>query len=252
MLHCYIIVPYRARGNQTERRQQLEYFIPYMNNYMKQLNLKFTIMVMEQNDNKPFNRGKLFNIGMLEAAKLFVEGEKPYFCHQNVDLIPQKIDYSLYSEGITDIWGYYLGLGAMYFTDLPSYTAINGYPNDYEGWGADDVILLERCKFKNIPVDLSFKNVIWNSTEELYKRNNKTGALKPNDPVVKELYLLDCGVYNRDKWVNCDTNKKNNEKVKKELENPESYIENGLNTCTYQVDYSIYKSTHKHYFLSWD
>ena len=27
MLHCYIIVPYRARGNQIERKEQVEYFL---------------------------------------------------------------------------------------------------------------------------------------------------------------------------------------------------------------------------------
>jgi len=252
MLHCYIIVPYRARGNQTERRQQLEYFIPYMNNYMKKLNLKFTIMIMEQNDDKLFNRGKLFNIGMLEAAKLFVEGEKPYFCHQNVDLIPQKIDYSLYSEGITDVWGYVLGLGAMYFTDLPSYVKINGYPNDYDGYGQDDIILLERCKFKNIPLDLSLKNEILNLQQEVCNRNNKSGAINPDDPILKELAILDYGYYNRNEWADYNANSINHEKVKKELENPESYIENGLNNCTYHIDSINNEITHKHYLVSWD
>ena len=251
MLHCYIIVPYRARGDQKERRKQLEYFLPYMNDYMKKFNLKFTIMVMEQNDDKPFNRGKLFNIGMLEAIKLFVEGEKSYFCHQNVDLIPQKIDYSLYSEGITDIWGYYLGLGAMYFTDLASYVKINGYPNDYDGYGQDDIILLERCKFKNVPVDISFKEKIWNMQQETFNRNNKHAAVEPNDPILKELYILDFGVpYSQ--WRDFKINAINHEKVKKELENPETYIKNGLNTCTYHVDSINNISTHKHYLVSWN
>jgi hypothetical protein len=242
MLHCYIIVPYRARGNQTERRQQLEYFIPYMNNYMKQFNIKYTLMVIEQNDDKLFNRGKLFNIGMLEACKLFVEGEKPYFCHQNVDLIPQKIDYSLYSEGITDVWGYHLGLGAMYFTDLESYVKINGYPNDYDGWGADDIILLDRCKFNNISVKYSLRDAILINQSEVFKTNN---------PDIKNLFLLDIGVQNRDKWVNVKTAENNLEKNKKENSQPETFIKNGLNTCIYHVD-SINETTYKHFFVSWD
>jgi len=249
MLHCYIIVPYRARGNQAERKYHLDYFIPYMNKYMKQFNFKFTIMVMEQNDDKLFNRGKLFNIGMLESTKLFVEGEKPYFCHQNVDLIPQKIDYSLYSKGITDVWGYDLGLGAMYFTDLASYTAINGYPNDYDGYGHDDVILLERCKFKNIPVDLSLKNLIKEKQKEVHDKMPTEFYM--NDPRLDELLLRDYGEYKKNEWADYNADAINNLKVKSELSSPEKYIENGLNTCTYHVD-AIINTTHKHYLVSWD
>lgn len=241
MLHCYIIVPYRARGNQIERKEQAEYFIPYMINYMTKLNLKCTIMVIEQYDDNLFNRGKLFNIGMLEATKLLVEGEKSYFCHQNVDLIPQKIDYSLYSEGITDVWGYHLGLGAMYFTDLASYVKINGYPNDYDGWGADDIILLERCKYNNVPINYSLRDTILNNTKDILETNSSK----------QDLILLDFGDANRDKWVNVKTNEINSEKVKKELENPETYIENGLNNCSYHI-VGIVETEYKHYFVSWD
>ena len=248
MLHCYIIVPYRARGNQTERKQQLEYFIPYMNNYMKQFSIKYTIMVMEQNDDKLFNRGKLFNIGMLEATKLLVKGEKSYFCHQNVDLIPQKLDYSLYFEGITDVWGYDLGLGAMYFTDLASYITINGYPNDYDGYGQDDVILLERCKFKNVPVDLSLKNLIKEKQKEVH--DNMPTEFYMNDQRLDELLIRDYGEYKKDEWADYNADSINKEKVFKELENPATYIDNGLNTCTYHVD-SITDITHKHYLISW-
>jgi hypothetical protein len=250
MLHCYIIIPYRARGNQLERKKQFEYLIPYMNGYMKQFNINYTLMVIEQNDDKLFNRGKLFNIGVLEAIKLFNPQEKSYFCHQNVDIIPQKIDYSMWSEGITDVIGFDSGLGAMYFTDLESYVRINGYPNDYDGYGQDDIILLERCKYNFVNVNLSLKKKIADHTDEVYKKNNKLGDILASDPILKELHVLDIGAFYYE-WRDQRMNSINAEKVKKEIAQPQSYITNGLNTCKYKVDL-FGEINYKHYLVSWN
>jgi len=54
-----IIVPYR------NRKKQLDRFL----NYFKNSNLDCHIFVVEQDDEKPFNQGKLLNVGFLEAVK---------------------------------------------------------------------------------------------------------------------------------------------------------------------------------------
>ena len=56
-----IIIPYR------DRKSHLEMFLPYMKKYLKEYDYK--IYVIEQNDNKPFNRGKLLNIGAKIAIR---------------------------------------------------------------------------------------------------------------------------------------------------------------------------------------
>ena len=50
-----IIIPYRDRAS------HLEVFVPYMQEYLKDYDYK--IFVIEQSDSKPFNRGKLLNVG---------------------------------------------------------------------------------------------------------------------------------------------------------------------------------------------
>lgn len=52
-----VIVPYRNRAN------QLQHFLNYLHNYLRKQNLHYKIFIVEQNDEKPFNRAKLFNIG---------------------------------------------------------------------------------------------------------------------------------------------------------------------------------------------
>lgn len=52
-----IIVPFRDRAN------QLKQFLSYIHNYLRKQNLHYKIFIVEQNDEKPFNRAKLFNIG---------------------------------------------------------------------------------------------------------------------------------------------------------------------------------------------
>ena len=53
-----IVVPYR------NRREHLNHFIPSISNHLKKQKIPFEIIVVEQADDKPFNRGKLLNIGV--------------------------------------------------------------------------------------------------------------------------------------------------------------------------------------------
>ena len=50
-----IIVPYR------DREQQLKRFLSHMKEYIKDID--YEIFIVEQADDKPFNRGKLLNAG---------------------------------------------------------------------------------------------------------------------------------------------------------------------------------------------
>jgi hypothetical protein len=82
-----IIVPYR------ERESHLKKFLDGIKTYFKTQNLKYEVIVVEQLDDKPFNRGKLLNIGYIKARELGCE----YIVFHDVDMIPIEVDYS-YSE----------------------------------------------------------------------------------------------------------------------------------------------------------
>lgn len=52
-----VIVPYRNRA------RHLKLFLDYIHNYLRKQNIHYKIFVVEQADEKDFNRAKLFNIG---------------------------------------------------------------------------------------------------------------------------------------------------------------------------------------------
>ena len=82
-----IIVPYR------DRESHLTKFIENVSPYLKSKKIKHEIIVVEQTDDKPFNRGKLLNIGYIKAKELGCG----YIVFHDVDMIPIEVDYS-YSE----------------------------------------------------------------------------------------------------------------------------------------------------------
>src|SRR5690348_11136387 len=80
-----IVVPYR------DRNLHLIEFVRHMTKRFKEAQ----IVVIEQVPGKPFNRGKLLNIGFIEFV-----GE--YYAFHDVDMLPIRADYS-YPESPTHI-----------------------------------------------------------------------------------------------------------------------------------------------------
>jgi len=56
-----IIVPYR------NRYRQLRHFKEALRNHLGKTNIEYFTIVVEQDDAKDFNRGKLLNVGFLKA-----------------------------------------------------------------------------------------------------------------------------------------------------------------------------------------
>jgi hypothetical protein len=142
-----VIVPYR------NRQEHLEQFVPYMESVLKYEEIPFEIFIIEQSDDKPFNRAKLLNVGFNEAK------DYDYFAFHDVDMLPIDSDYS-YPDGPTHLaseveqfnWGLpYDGyFGGVTLFDKNSFVQINGYSNEYWGWGAEDDDVLHRCMIKDI------------------------------------------------------------------------------------------------------
>jgi predicted glycosyltransferase involved in capsule biosynthesis len=172
-----IVVPYR------NREQHLAQFIPFMEEYLKHLSngkdYESRIVIVEQDDEKPFNRGKLLNIGFAESK------DCDYFCFHDVDMLPVNSDYSpvdspthMAAEAEQFGWklpydGYF---GGVTMFDKESFEKINGYANEYWGWGAEDDDILTRCSIMKVPTfrkpgryrSLAHERVISN---DLYTKN---------------------------------------------------------------------------------
>jgi hypothetical protein len=136
-----IIVPYR------DRESHLSQFIPHMEKSEFLSDIDFEILIVEQT-HKAFNRGKLLNVGVMESQ------EASYYCFHDVDMLPEKCDYSpcqfpthLASEA--QQFGYKLPyegyFGGVTLFNKSSFFKINGFSNNYWGWGAEDDDVRFRC-----------------------------------------------------------------------------------------------------------
>lgn len=77
-----IIVPVRDRPKQLKR------FALYIHPFLQLQMVEYRIIVVEQTDQKPFNRGLLFNVGFIESMKK--GGTHCYIMH-DVDLLPENL-----------------------------------------------------------------------------------------------------------------------------------------------------------------
>lgn len=143
-----IVVPYR------NREEHLKQFIPCMEKCLTDQDLDYTILIVEQEAGKPFNRGKLLNIGFD-----YTKGEYDNYCFHDVDMLPVDSDYS-YCETPTHLaveveqFKYKLPFptyfGGVVIFDRESLKKINGFANEYWGWGSEDSDMYDRCGLSGI------------------------------------------------------------------------------------------------------
>jgi predicted glycosyltransferase involved in capsule biosynthesis len=126
-----IIIPYRNRASHLA--QFLKHYRPRLP--------EAEFLVIEQSIHKPFNRGLIKNIGVLQS-------QANYFIFHDVDMLVQgKADYScpecptlLATNASQFGWKMpfpeYFG-GVVAFTRA-DFETINGYSNGFAGWGGED------------------------------------------------------------------------------------------------------------------
>ena len=114
-----ICIPFRARGKHIFRKEQLSRFIKHISYYMERIHpdIRYRLIIIEQNNDQPFNRGFLLNIGFVECEK-HTSGYIKYYIHHNCDLFPEikskkNLDYSYPGPSVRDIFGYIGGLGGI-------------------------------------------------------------------------------------------------------------------------------------------
>ncbi len=146
-----IIVPYR------DRRKQLDIFIPHIDSFLKDKGIDYQIIVAEQRDDRPFNRGQLCN-----AAFDVVKDDFDYFCFHDVSLLPMTddCDYSFTDEPthlamiVDDVDVPYVEFtGGVFLISKEHFEQSNGFSDEYWGWGFEDIDLLHRMKKKELPLE---------------------------------------------------------------------------------------------------
>jgi len=149
-----VIVPYR------DREEHLIIFKKHITEYLNKQNILFELIIVEQTNDKPFNRGKLLNIGFIEAERLGCD----YVVFHDVDMLPIDVDYS-YSPDVLQLANNFIAdtdytkeiydgyFGGVTMFPIDSFKKVNGYPNDFWGWGFEDDELLRRCIQSEIETD---------------------------------------------------------------------------------------------------
>ena len=140
-----LIVPYR------DRAEHIKQFLPHMLAYLNKQSIDTAVYIIEQESGKAFNRAKLLNIGVLEA-----QADCDYFVMHDVDMIPVNVDYS-YATDPTHLaaaasqFNYTLPFkryfGGVTLFRREALETVNGYSNEYWGWGYEDDDMAWRCSF---------------------------------------------------------------------------------------------------------
>ena len=139
-----VVVPYRDRAS------HLEQFVPAITAAIPGVEL----LVVEQGNDKPFNRGALCNVG-------FIFSSHSHVIFHDVDMIPDGVDYSP-QDGATHLataasqfeykMPYLQYFGGVTMFDRSSFAECNGFPANYYGWGLEDDALLDRANLAGIKI----------------------------------------------------------------------------------------------------
>ena len=150
-----VIVPFRDLHAEQHRAAHLATFVPHMATFLGGCCEDYRVVVVEQSDDgRKFNRGQLLNVGYLLARAAGCDA----FVFHDVDLLPSVELGAAYATvpredrpcHIARVWDRYSG-NPDYFGGIanwtgPDFERINGFPNNYWGWGGEDDEMMRRSK----------------------------------------------------------------------------------------------------------
>lgn len=202
-----IILPIRDR--EDDLKIYLKQMIPIFN-YQ---NINYKIFIIEQKQGKKFNKGKISNIGFLEAIK---RNNNNKFLFNDIDNYPlgkNIFDFKKEINSFKHLWGIKDTLGGIFIVNKKSFEKVNGYSNEYWGWGGEDDDLQYRCEI--LGVSIIRKNFInRNNTEnKVFDDSKKTSHIK--------------GDY---EFINTKIKKK-----KSYIKDSKSIMKDGINNTSYKI-----------------
>ncbi|CAG5874369.1 beta-1,4-galactosyltransferase 4 [Menidia menidia] len=195
-----ILIPHR------NRERHLLYLLHHLHPFLQRQQLHYAIYVIQQAGDETFNRAKLLNIGYLEALKDYIWD---CFIFHDVDLVPEN-DNNLYicdkqpkhlvvgrnSTGYRLRYkGYFGGVTAM---TRDQFLQVNGFSNNYWGWGGEDDDLrvrveLQKMKILRPSADVARYTMVFHKRDSGNEINNKRmGLLSQTSHVWKKDGLNSC------------------------------------------------------------
>ena len=223
-----IITIYRNDKDDT-RRLQKNMFLEKIKELKKYGN--FDVFLVEQSkDGNKFNPGKLRNIGYDLAKK--TKNKYDFYIFSDIDIIPDKNLAKYYFKVINGVGSFgirgtryrleYIGkcfTGTVIGVNKESFEKINGYPNNFWGWGGEDDLIFGRSNINNVKMYSPIKgNVI---DLERDKNNQKISAkkkisyLKSND--LNEMTKIEKIILDRKIWHNNGINNLNYKILEKKI-----------------------------------
>ena len=142
-----VIIPFR------DRYDHLSTLLPMLEEHLRDIPHRIT--VVEQGDDRPFNKGKLLNAGAVLSPAC------DYFCFHDVDMVPAWRPEARRAYGYTRSIVHLAGrceqrgfgkpapncLSGVVLFDRATFFAVNGFSNQYWGWGHEDNDLYARAVF---------------------------------------------------------------------------------------------------------
>ena len=178
------MIPYR------DREEHLILFLNHIHPILMRQQIIYGIYVIEQAGEMKFNRALLFNVGYVEALKDFPHWD--CFIFHDVDHMPED-DRNLYrcAEGprlmavAVDKWNYthkYASFfGAVTAISRTQFELLNGFSNQFWGWGGEDDDMYERIKYAQLKVTRCSKDIDRYQISEKGMRISQTMMLCPFD-----------------------------------------------------------------------
>ena len=223
-----IITIYRNNKEDTRRLQKIKFLekIKFLKKYGN-----FDIFLIEQSeDGNKFNPGKLRNIGYDLAKKS--NNKYDFFIFSDIDIIPDKNLAKYYFKLINGVGCFgirgtrykFLSQGKCFTgtsigANKESFEKINGYPNNFWGWGGEDDLIHGRSNINNIQMYSPVKGYVIDLERD---ENNKKISSKQKNIYLKNNNLREKSrfekvILDRKIWHNNGINNLNYDILKEDI-----------------------------------
>lgn len=147
------IIPYR---NREEHKLHFQIYMKHILEDEEEDSYK--IFFVHQNDNRPFNRGAMKNIGFLVIKDIFpMDYKNITIVFNDIDTLPYKknlLNYETKKGVVKHFYGFNFALGGIVSITAGDFEEIGGFCNSW-GWGLEDNLLNKRAIDKNLTIDRS-------------------------------------------------------------------------------------------------
>ena len=145
------IIPYRDRYyHKVHFDKYMEYILE---DYDKD---EYRFLFVHQQDDLPFNRGAMKNIGFLYVKENYTNYKDITLVFNDIDTIPAEkglLDYKTSHGVVKHFYGFKYALGGIVSITAGDFEKVNGFPN-YWNWGYEDNVLNIRInQNKSITID---------------------------------------------------------------------------------------------------